>query len=185
MKKVLTGIRRVCVDDFVTTESKTGTKDFSKKLDDNVKEGVLHDFHYNDNNYQIVKTKHISDLRGDQKYQRDYGISDQSYKNIIINAIENGLNDFKGQGATVLVFKDFAEVKHSILVKIKDSGKVVIVSVFRGYKNDPRDHFIKVSNRIELDFIMPMLTEDEKQTKKKLRELMIKDTNNEKKLKLI
>ena len=104
-------------------------------------------------NYIIIKSNHLYEERSGNK-QRDQFIDDNRYQEIIIIALQNGLNSFREQGPVVITIANSKKKNHSctsLLIALDKYNNITIITAIQSY-GDRKWYrgFIKVKNRINV-----------------------------------
>lgn len=128
---------------------------------------------FSNSQYNIIKSNHLYDERSSNK-QRDHFINDTRYKEIILLALQNGLNSFRSKGEVVITVSNSFKKNYSctsILVALDNYNNITIITVVQSYGTKKWNRgFIKVKNRINIIptvYILERLSEKELHSKQK------------------
>lgn len=137
---------------------------------------VIGKIKYNDRFLNVVKTKHLYDVRGKEGINRDRFINDSRYMEIIGTAIKNGLKSFGlyRKEDVVITFKDSWNLWYGVLVVVENND-IVIKSVYNSKIISFQKFFKRVHNRINMfNYVMQVMSKEEYLvTGKKIREKKI------------
>ena len=128
---------------------------------------------FTNSTYKIIKSNHLFETRSSNK-QRDQFIDDTRYKQIILLALQNGLNSFRAKGEVVITIANSNKKNHSctsLLIALDSYNNITIITAVQSYgvKKWCRG-FIKIQNRINILpslYILPRLSDEELDKKNK------------------
>lgn len=104
-------------------------------------------------NYIITKSNHLYEERSANK-QRDQFIDDNRYQDIILLALQNGLNSFREQDTVVITIANSKKKNYSctsILIALDKYNNITIITAIQSYGHKKWHRgFIRVQNRINI-----------------------------------
>lgn len=122
---------------------------------------------FTNSTYKIIKSNHLFEVRSSNK-QRDQFIDDARYKQIILLALQNGLNSFRARGEVVVTIANSKKKNHSctsLLIALDNYNNITVITAVQSYGvNKWHRGFIKVKNRINIlpsVYTLPRLSDDE------------------------
>lgn len=124
-------------------------------------------------NYTVIKSNHLYEERSGNK-QRDKFIDDNRYQEIILLALQNGLNSFREQGPVVITIANSEKKNHSctsLLIALDSKNNITIITAIQSYGDRKWSiGFSKIQNRINIVpsvYILPRLSIQELDSKNK------------------
>ena len=150
-------------------KNKSKNHHICNKLTSNKQLSIL----FHNSKYKIIKSNHLFEERKSNK-QRDQFIDDNRYQEIILLALQNGLNSFREQGPVVITVANSKKKNHSctsILIALDQNNNITIITAIQTY-GDKKWHrgFIRVNNRINIiqsTYILKRLSDSELDSKQK------------------
>ena len=134
---------------------------------------------FTNSTYKIIKSNHLFEERKSNK-QRDHFINNTRYKEIILLALQNGLNSFREQGPVVITIANSKKKNHSctsLLIALDKYNNITIITAIQSY-GDRKWYrgFMRVQNRINVlpdRYILKRLSDKEIETIKIFRKLQV------------
>ena len=125
-------------------------------------------FNYIGSEWLIAKTNHLYDKRSTSQgdYARDEFLDNERYIAIMKCALRNGLTSFRNKGNVVITLPSVNNIFFSVLCKLDNNNKIVIISVYRK-KILWWKCYIKEKNRIMVfnDYVIPKMSINDVQNK--------------------
>lgn len=125
-------------------------------------------FRHHNQNFTIIRTKHLYEKRYDSDYTRDEFLDENRYISIFKKALNEGLTSFRNKGRIVINVPNSKNKIFSILCELNENNEITVITVLRRYDFKFWCSFSNCHNRINIvrNFIVQDLSTKERANKK-------------------